>query len=74
MQARPEVPKIARPSSDRRSGHRWLALDRTDWLWMTARNGACVMCVEQAGARAGAVTVPAGPCRCQTVWRREVRL
>ena len=28
---------------------------------MTGRNGACVMCVEHAGARAGAVAVPAGP-------------
>src|SRR6202050_1996445 len=49
-----KAPKIARPSLDRRSGHRWLEMDRADWLWMTARNGACVMCVEQAGARAGA--------------------
>jgi hypothetical protein len=45
--------KIVRPSSDRRSGHRQLALNRTDRSLMTAQDGACVVCVEHAGDRAG---------------------
>ena len=43
--------EIVRPSSDRRSEHRPLALNRTDRFSMTAQDGTYVGCVEHAGDR-----------------------
>ena len=59
--------KIARPSSDRRSGHLQLALSRMDWFRMTAQPGSCVVCVEHpddrdavAGISYAARAIPTG--------------
>ncbi len=45
MNPRPtqRAPKITRPSSDRCSGQRLLALSGMDWLSMTARDGESVV-------------------------------
>jgi hypothetical protein len=63
-------PKIVRPSPDRRSEHRQLALNRTDRFLMTAQDGPRIMCVEHAGDRDGM----AGISMARLRWCRRLRL